>query len=149
MRGARCLSALLPAACRRVAARVVWVRAACELRFACTRHTWRLGEVLSVESVLIECTLHRANLTGRAGWYARRRRGGAPLSFQENAFDVVVDIVWSGEHERPLTLCERMCLRACARMSSIFWAYLLTVKRDTEKNCNQISWKLRSLSGES
>ena len=30
-----------------------------------------------------------------------------------------------------------------------FWAYLLTVKRDTEKNCNQISWKLRSLSGES
>ena len=31
----------------------------------------------------------------------------------------------------------------------IFWAYLLTVKRDTEKNCNQISWKLRSLSGES
>ena len=40
---------------------------------------------MSVESVLIECTLHRANLTGRAGWYARRRRGGAPLSFQENA----------------------------------------------------------------
>ena len=31
----------------------------------------------------------------------------------------------------------------------VFWAYLLTVKRDTEKNCNQISWKLRSLSGES
>jgi hypothetical protein len=24
------------------------------------------------------------------------------------------------------------------------WAYLLTVKRDTEKNCNQISWNLRS-----
>jgi len=33
-------SALLPGACRRVAARVVGVRAACELRFACTRrHT--------------------------------------------------------------------------------------------------------------
>jgi hypothetical protein len=25
------------------------------------------------------------------------------------------------------------------------WAYLLTVKRDTEKNCNQISWKLWAL----
>ena len=73
-RGARCRSALLPAACRRVAARVVGVRAACELRFACTRQTWRLGEVLSVESVFIEYTLHRANLTGRAGWY--RRAGG-------------------------------------------------------------------------
>jgi len=91
--GARCRSALLPAACKRVAARVVGVRAACELRFACTRHTWRLGEVLSVESVLIEYTLHRANLTGRAGWYARRRRGGAPRSFQERTplcLDVVV-----------------------------------------------------------
>ena len=77
-------SALLPGACRRVAAGVVGVRAACELRFACTRrHTWRLGEVLSVESVLIAYTLHRANLTGWAGWYARRRRGGAPRSFQE------------------------------------------------------------------
>ena len=63
-----------------------------------TRGVYRLGEVLSVESVLIEYTLHRANLTGRAGWYARRRRGGAPLSFQENAFDVVVDLVRSGEH---------------------------------------------------
>ena len=73
-RGARCRSARLPAACRRVAARVVGVRAACELRFACTRQTWRLGEVLSVESVFIEYTLHRANLTGRAGWY--RRAGG-------------------------------------------------------------------------
>jgi hypothetical protein len=48
---------------------------------------------LSVESVLIEYTLHRANLTGRAGWYARRRRGGAPRSFQERTplcLDVVV-----------------------------------------------------------
>ena len=88
------------------------LRVSCDLRaHDDTRGVYRLGEVLSVESVLIECTLHRANLTGRAGWYARRRRGGAPLLFQENAFDVVVDIVWSGEHERPLTLCERMCLR--------------------------------------
>ena len=98
------------------------LRVSCDLRaHDDTCGVYRLGEV-SVESVLIECTLHRANLTGRAGWYARRRRGGAPLSFQENAFDVVVDIVWSGEHERPLTLCERMCLRACARMSSIFFS---------------------------
>jgi len=29
----------------------------------------------------------------------------------------------------------------------LVWAYLLTVKRDTEKNCNQISWNLRSLFG--
>ena len=99
------------------------LRVSCDLRaHDDTRGVYRLGEVLSVESVLIECTLHRANLTGRAGWYARRRRGGAPLSFQENAFDVVVDIVWSGEHERPLTLCERMCLEARARMSSIFFS---------------------------
>ena len=38
---------------------------------------------MSVESVRIAYTLHRANLTGWAGWYARRRRGGAPRSFQE------------------------------------------------------------------
>jgi len=62
------------------------LRVSCDLRaHDDTRGVYRLGEVLSVESVLIECTLHRANLTGRAGWYARRRRGGAPLSFQENA----------------------------------------------------------------
>jgi hypothetical protein len=34
--------------------------------------------------------------------------------------------------------------RAVTPALKILWAYLLTVKRDTEKNCNQISWNLRS-----
>ena len=111
-RGARCRSALLPAACQRVAARVVGVR---RLRVSCdsrahddTCGVYRLGEVLSVESVLIEYTLHRANLTGRAGWY--RRAGGEAVRRGRSrrtplCLDARRDIVWSGEQERPLTLC--------------------------------------------
>ena len=33
--------------------------------------------VVCVVCTPIEYTLHRASSTGRAGWYARRRRGGA------------------------------------------------------------------------
>jgi hypothetical protein len=39
--------------------------------------------------------------------------------------------------------------RALPTSGILFLGLLVTVKRDTEKNCNQISWKLRSLSGES
>jgi hypothetical protein len=53
---------------------------------------------------------------------AQAERRCAAVVPGEDALDVVVDIVWSEEHERPLTLCERMCLEARARMSSIFFS---------------------------
>ena len=72
--------------------------------------------MLSLESVLIEYTLHRANLTGRAGWY--RRAGGEAVrrcpavvsKYQDqNAFpfDMSLLILFGVEHERESTERER------------------------------------------
>ena len=63
---------------------------------------------------------------------AQAERRCAAVVPGEDALDVVVDIVWSGEHERPLTLCERMCLEARARMSSIF--FLVKTKKRLKPN---------------
>jgi hypothetical protein len=117
-REARCRSALLPAACQRVAARVVGVRAACELRFACTRrHTWRLPFRGSV--VIGVCTHRVYSPSGqldRAGGLvqARRWRGGAPLSRWRCRLQCTkrtplmsLLILFGVEHERESTERER------------------------------------------
>ena len=121
----------LPARCSQSRWGPCCVRAA--IRLHTTTHVaFSLGEqVASVvcgvagQSVLIEYTLHRANLTGRAGRYARRRRGGAPRSFQEDAlFFLEFWIRACKWRERPLTLSVSGCVWKLAQECRAFVLFI-------------------------